>query len=150
MPYYPPSSSGSSIGYVLRASTNIDGANNLSDSTTYYIGTSQAGNFSTTTSRAATRLYIPKAGTIKTAYGAITISGTLSSGEDSTVAIRLNDTSNTNISTTVETSATSNAFSNNGLSIAVAAGDYIDILFITPVFATDPGGATLSCSVYIE
>jgi hypothetical protein len=139
-------------GYVL-THRNISGAATPSpaDATTYYI-TQRGGGaaFANTTSDAGTRIYIPKSGTIKTAYGTVSVDGTLSSGEDSTISIRLNDTTSTNVSTTVETNGTTNSFSNTNLSIAVAAGDFIDVLFTTPTWATNPTGVYLTISLFIE
>jgi len=135
------------IGYVLRQTAN--GSFAPADATTYYVSSTRLATLPTT-SGGSTRLYIPKAGTIKAAYGTINVAGTLSSGEDSTVAIRLNDTTNTNISTTVETNATNNAFSNSSLSINVAAGDFIDILLITPTWTTNPTSVDMAVSIYIE
>jgi hypothetical protein len=147
MPLTQPPTSSLTIGYVVTQQSN--GSQSPADATTYYVSSTRQTQLNTS-SGGGTRIYIPKAGTIKAAYGSIAVAGTLSSGEDSTIAIRLNDTSNTNVSTTVETNAINNAFSNTGLSIAVSAGDFIDILFITPTWTTNPTSVDLTVSIYIE
>ena len=77
------------------------------------------------------------------------VSSTLGSSENSTVSIRLNDTTNTAISSTVKCDATDTNFSNTGLSIAVAAGDYINIIIATPAWVTNPLTVFLNASILI-
>ncbi len=117
------------------------------DSTTYYIlnGGAPATFISTNA-----RFWIPRAGTITGCAGAISTTGTLGTAEGTTIAIRLNDTSNTNVTTSLATNTTLNTFSNTGLSTAVAAGDFISFMFITPAWATNPTNLIFSLSVAIS
>jgi hypothetical protein len=96
----------------------------------------------------ARRLYIPKAGTITGAYifGYSTVDG---SAENISVYIRLNNTTDTLIET-VGASSGARLFDNAALSIAVVAGDYIEIKMVCPTWATNPTYLRLSGSVYIE
>jgi hypothetical protein len=53
----------------------------------------------------------------------------------------------------VQTVGLSNAhrvFSNTGLSIAVVAGDYIELKEIQPTWATNPANVRRSATIYIE
>ena len=139
-------------GYTLTwyAGSSAGGSGTPADSTTYYLRTNGIPTIGATASTIFTRLAIPKTGTIKAVYGIVEVLGTLSSGENATVAIRLNDTTTTNITTTVETNAIYNNFGAGNASIAVTAGDFIDVLFITPTWVTDPTTVRISATVYIE
>ncbi len=108
----------------------------FADSTTYNLVIFGSGAVSA--SSAGTRTYIPKACTLTVFYGFATRTGTAST-ESITVAIRLNDTSNTNITTSLNIGpATSTAFSNTGLGLSLAQGDFIDVIVIVPSMATNP------------
>lgn len=107
---------------------------NPTDGSAYYIGAwhgSPAG-----TSGASRRLYIPRAGTI-TAID-IYITCTTGSSETSTVYIRKNDTTDTSVSTAIALNASPYHELVTGLSISVAAGDYIELKWVTPTWSTNP------------
>jgi len=135
-----------SRGYTLYMSTS---SGNPADSTTYYWAQGIGFILNTVTTIANSQLQIPVTGTITKAYGVITVGGTLGSASNSTVRIRLNNTTNTDVSTTVTTNAASNTFSNTALSIAVTAGDYINIQFVGPAWATNPTTVRGSITVYV-
>jgi len=118
------------------------------DSTTYYIGSSLTVSVSTT--NAIQRVYIAKTGTVKAIYINAQVAGTLGSGESSTMAFRLNDTTDTTISSAVTHSAVAAVFSNTGLSIAVTAGDYFEIKWTTPAWVTNPTNVRHHITVYVE
>lgn len=134
-------------GLIYEISSN---ANSPIDGATYFISQSITFIGTTTSGSAGTRYYIVQTGTIKTCYGAITVQGTLGSNENCTIALRLNNTTDTNVTTTLQLTAASNAFNNSGLSIAVAAGDYFEVKFIGPTWATNPTTVAISLSVYIQ
>lgn len=118
------------------------------DSTTYYMAYT---TWSTTVAGATNgRLWLPKGGTITAAYGSVTVAGTPGSTENVTVAIRLNDTTNTNITTTLQTTTGLIPFNNSALSISVSAGDYIHFMVITPAWVTNPTTMTFVCTAYIS
>lgn len=135
-------------GYVLTRTSQL-GTSSPADGIVRYISPEATLAVGATASDIFSRIYIPKTGIIKAAYGAMQVTGTLSSGEDSTVAIRLNDTTSTTVSSTVETSAAFNPFSNNSLNIAVAAGDFIDVVYTAPTWATNPTGVHITVSILI-
>lgn len=118
---------------------NIKTSNsNPADSTTYYLSNGRALGDFTTSGTSATRIYIPQSGIIVRCYGLFTVGGTLGSAQNCTVGIRLNDTTDTNVTTTFQLTATDNTFSNTGLSISVSAGDFIEFFFTGPAWTTNP------------
>jgi hypothetical protein len=134
---------GVSLGYALTATS----ANNTpADATTYYFGSHPGTAFATTASRR--RVYIPRAGTVKRIDLFFTF--VAGSNEQSTMSFRLNDTSDTAITTTLDLSTNPVAVANSGLSIAVAAGDFFEIKWVTPTWATNPTAVSLTAQVWIE
>lgn len=132
-------------GYTLQGQfvgTNVSPA----DATTYYSGSFSGQTLNTVA--AVRRVYIPKSGTIK---GASLFSNfVVGSNENSTCYIRLNNTSDTAISTTLDFSSAPLVVNNTGLSITVSAGDYIEIKWVTPTWATNPTTFNMGWIIYIE
>jgi len=115
------------------------------DATDYYVG-SQADVWATYPG--PRRVYIPKSGTITAAYIAW-YSVTAGTNENVSVYVRLNNTTDY----LVETVGVSNSyrlFDNAALSIAVVAGDYIEIKMVCPTWSTNPSTVSLGGVVYIE
>ena len=134
---------GGGLGYVLPVfTTNVT---SVADLATLYFG-----NYAFTAQATADicRVYIPKAGTIKVASINV-FSGTVGSNENVSLYIRLNGSTDTLIQT--RGMGVANAlFSNTGLSIAVSAGDYIEIKMVCPTWATNPAAFRFGGSIYIE
>lgn len=122
--------------------------NPASGGSIYYFGSIYAK--ATDTNAGIARVYIPKTGTIKAAYIFFAIAGTLGSSEPFTMAIRLNNSTDTTISSAVTATATANAFSNTSMSLAVVAGDYFEIKLTTPTWGTPPTTVRPTVQVYIE
>lgn len=122
---------------------------NPADATTYFLAMSQAMTTYTASGNADTRLYIPITGTITKCYGTATVSGTLGSAGSSTVAIRLNNSSDTTVTSSLSMTTADNAFSNAGLSISVTAGDYIEFKVTTPTWATNPLAVRMAITVLV-
>lgn len=101
-----------------------------------------------TTTAATSQIFIRKAGTIKVAE-VYCFSGTAGTNEAWSANVRLNNTTDTLIQT-VSTSATVRTFTNSALSIAVAAGDYVEIKFVNPTWATNPLTTVFAGYLYIE
>ncbi len=134
------------IGYAIPSTATLPAP---ADATTYYFGA--AGFVPNTTAGTYFRVYIPKAGTIKSIYITFVNGGTVGSSETSTVNFRLNNTTDTVISSSVKLDATTQVFSNTSLSIAVAAGDYYEYKWTTPTWVTNPSSSVVSYAVvYIE
>ena len=138
------------VDYVGRQGYNLQfsaASFNAGDATTYYIG----GNYQDASTTAnLVRIYIPKSGTIKYANFFIHVNSTLGSAETSTVSIRINNTTDVTLSSSVTCSAETQNFSNNALSTAVVQGDYLEIKWVTPTFATNPQQLRISGSIYVE
>lgn len=135
---------GTTPGYALFLGT---GSTSPNDSTAYYFGA--LSSLAATVSSGVRRVYIPKTGTIKVAQFTWFGSSAAGSGENLTLEIRLNNTTNTTIATIGDTNAYK-YFSNTGLSISVSQGDYIEITFTGPAWATNPTGVVIGGHVYIE
>ncbi len=115
------------------------------DATTYYFIPTGLS----TTITAVSKIYIPITGTITIAYGSISVRGTLGSAQNTTIALRLNDTTNTNVTTTLSTSSAVVAFNNTSLGMAVSAGDFVSVIMITPTWVTNPTNMDFQMSFYM-
>lgn len=131
-------------GYALQFAA---GQFNPADATVYYTGINPQSSGSTA---AVNRIYIPRAGTITAAYVVFDNSGTLGTTETSTVAIRVNNTTDNTISAAVTNDARPTVFSNTSLNIAVSAGDYIELKWTAPTWATNPTAVRIQAIVNIQ
>lgn len=94
------------------------------------------------------KVYIPKSGTIKRAQ-IYCYSGTAGTNQAWSLYVRLNNTTDTLIST-LSVATNERVFSNSGLSISVVAGDYIEIKSINPTWSTNPATTIFGGYIYIE
>jgi hypothetical protein len=94
------------------------------------------------------KVYIPKTGTITRAQ-IYTYSGTAGSNEAWSLYVRLNDTTNTLIET-ISAATNERIFNNEALSIAVTAGEYIEIRSIQPTWGTNPATTIYGGYLWIE
>jgi len=134
-------------GYTNSAIITIPTALSISptDATIYYhgsLGILDTGDIN--------RVYILRAGTVTRIDIFMLVLGTLGSTETSTMAFRLNNSTDTTISSAVTADAIRSTFNNTALSIAVAAGDYFELKWTTPTWATNPTVLYHMASVYIE
>jgi len=97
---------------------------------------------------ATSKVYIPRAGTIKRAE-IYCYSGTAGTNQAWSGYVRLNNATDTLIAT-LSVATNERVFSNSSLSIAVVAGDYIEIKFINPTWATNPLTTIFGGYIYIE
>lgn len=132
------------IGYTLQASSSNQ---NPGDASNIYFGPNAASAGGTAN---VNRLYIPKAGTIKAAYIIFHNSSTLATTETSSIYVRLNNTTDTLISSGIDNSGAFQALNNTSLSISVVAGDYIEFKWITPTWVINPLAVRISGTIYIE
>lgn len=141
----PQGDPGANIGYVL---TGYHAALSPADSTTYYWG----NLFTSQPSINAVReqIYIPKTGTIKR----IDMRWNYTNGTpgfNTEVYIRLNNTTDTPVTTTLDLSNSPTVVSKSDLAIAVVAGDYIELKYVTPAWTpTNPTAVACSATLYIE
>ena len=145
----------SATGSTASSSYNFQVATGTSQSpiasTTYYLAqitTAVAGSQGgwRTTLAGESRLYIPKTGTITSIIGSFSL-GSPGTSENTTLQLRLNNTTNTILSSTLNFSTTV-PLSFTGLSIAVTAGDYISLQLVTPAWVTAPLSVTFSCTIF--
>ena len=115
------------------------------DATTYY-----AGNWWSTTTANAQQAVIPITGSIVRIDIIIVNVGTLGTSETSTIYFRLNNTTDTTISSSITTNQVSKVFSNSSLNISVTAGDTFEIKWITPTWVTNPTSVTFNALIYIK
>jgi hypothetical protein len=131
--------------YALQASHSIL---NPLDATTYYIG-SGFGNVADTAADKK-RVYILKPGNITKVslfFSNATANGTT---ETSSISLRLNNTTDTLLSSAVDNSG---SFASNvtlGTPITVVAGDYFELKWVTPTWATNPQGLRLAAVINID
>lgn len=116
------------------------------DATIYY---SASPGASSSTSANGGRVKIAQSGTITACYVTAQSSGTVGTTETSTLSIRLNNTTDTTVSSAVVLDTGVHDYSNTSLSIAVAAGDYIQLKLLTPTWATNPGFIAVSATIRI-
>lgn len=133
---------GGGLGYVInvQALTSSPG-----DNATVYFGMLPKAP---TTTANISRVYIPKAGTIKRAE-IWTYSGTAGTNESWSLYVRLNNTSDTLIAT-LAVNTKDRRFYNDALNIAVSVCDYIEIKGVQPAWATNPLTTIYGGYVYIE
>jgi hypothetical protein len=115
------------------------------DTTPFYFGTKPAA---ITTTAGQNKIYIRKPGTLKIAE-IYTYAGTAGTAEAVSMYVRVNNTTDYLIST-LSVSANERVFTNSALSIPLAAGDYIEIKCVPPVWATNPLTFITCGYVYIE
>jgi hypothetical protein len=129
-------------GYTLQAHSGSTAPNNI---TTYYFGS----RFDSAMEGGAAhcRIYIPTAGTIRKAL--VHFNQNAGTSETSSIYIRLNNSSETLISAALTNDGADTTASNNTLNIPVAAGDYLEIKWVTPTWVTQPTGVYASVVVYI-
>lgn len=137
---------GSGNGYTLSFFGNTQSS--PADATTYYFGNAPAAAIDTNATWY--RIYVPKTGTIKEVRGNLHTGGTSGSSESSSIYVRINNTTDLTITTSLTTNSVSNPFSATGLSQAVTAGDYLEIKWVTPTWTTNPTNIRGSAVVYIE
>ncbi len=94
------------------------------------------------------KVYIPRAGVIKRAE-IYCYSGTAGTNQAWSGYIRLNNTTDTLIAT-LSLATSERVFSNSSLAISVVAGDYFEIKFINPTWATNPLTTIFGGYIYIE
>jgi len=130
------------IGYTLSVQALTSSP---TDAQTVYFGQLPKAPITTA---AVSRIYIRKAGTIKMA-NVFCYSGTAGTAEAWSLYIRLNNSTDTLIET-IAAAASERTFDNSSLSIAVVAGDYIEIKSIQPTWATNPLTTIYGGYIYIE
>jgi len=115
------------------------------DAQTVYFGTLPKAPV---TAAGTSKVYIRRDGTIKAAQIYV-YSGTAGSNQAWSLYIRKNYTTDTLIST-LSVNTNERVFSNTGLSIPVAAGDYVEIKGVQPTWTTNPATTIYGGYIYVE
>jgi hypothetical protein len=118
----------------------------LDTNTSYFV---PGSNFQTgsVTFHFSGRVVITQPVTITKVYGAATVITLLGTSENGTLFINVNDTTTTNITTTLKLDAAEVPFSNTSLSISLVAGDYFSLGFTGPTWVTNPNGVAIAMVV---
>jgi len=130
------SSSAPSAGSSYYQCINTYTGNPLDGITYYFSPGTQFTNSSTVTG--LEKFMTPIACTLTKFRGVFTVAGTLGSSQNCTLFIRVNNSSNTDVSTTIQLTSSSVTVTNTGLSISLSAGDYISFGFTGPTWTTNP------------
>jgi len=136
---------GASLAFQI---TQTSGSN-PADGVTYFM-TNQSLLTLFTASTSQCRQYMPMAGTINKCYGNVRVDGTLGSAQNVTIALRLNNTSNSNVTTTLQLTSANQTFNTTSLGLSVVAGDYIEVIIICPTWTTNPTTVSLSLTYLVE
>jgi len=118
------------------------------DASTYYCGSTPTQGPQTTGGRAP--VVVPASGTITAASVTVRVAGTLGTTETFTVSVRLNNSTDTILSSSAQANATVQTFSNLALSIAVTAGAELELKVVFPTWATNPTTLHMAGVVFIE
>ena len=130
------------IGYVLHA---LCAPSSPADGTTYYLGSTWGLVLVTTAG--LQRIYIPRSGTV-TRVDITTVNVTNNgSSETSSIYLRLNSATDTLLTSSFRSD--NQYFNITGLSVAVTAGDFIEIKWVSPTWATNPVGLIISAQIYV-
>ena len=112
------------------ATTNISPA----DSSTYFFG----NHLQAIVVANRTKIFFDYTCKIIEANVSVGVFGTLASAETSTLSLRLNDTSDTEISALVQHDTVFELFNSGAISIAIVDGDYVEFKIVNPVWVTNP------------
>lgn len=134
---------GSGMGYAIGLTALLLSA--MTDLAGYYFG--NVGIAPGTVSDVA-RVYVPKAGRIKAVF-VFWRAGTAGTSETINFYLRKNGTTDYFIASISDASAVK-VFSNVALDVEMAQGDYFEIKFVCPAWATNPAAVRLSGNVYLE
>jgi len=145
LPTWQAASGGAASSYTSQSA----GTASPADGITYYIATSTTIT-TFTASNNSSRFYVTSAGTINKMYGNLNVAGTLGTTENATLALRLNNTSNTNVTTTLQFNAVNTTFNNTTLGLSVTAGDFIEVILISPTWATNPTTVKINLTFLVE
>ena len=128
--------------YVLNLAS---GSHNPVDAQTVYFGNVSPGS----TTADIYDIPIPLAGKVIAAYLEAGVGGTLGTTENTTVSVRLNNTTDLTISAAVQLTAARQQYS-AVLDQAVVAGDRLQLKVAHPTFATNPTNVIYSVGVVIR
>lgn len=133
-----------SKGYVLFANSAIFSP---TDATAYYFGS--LWTYAPTNSDGAQKVFIPVSGVLDRVDISVTIITTYGSTELSSIYLRKNGTTDYLLSSVFNLSGNA-AVNKTGLTVSVTAGDYVEIKWITPTWATNPAGLLVNATIHVS
>lgn len=133
-------------GYTLGPIALSTATGNPLDATDYYFGFPAVNTLVSTADNH--RIYFRKNCTIAIAEFNWFASGVVGTNENTSLNIRLNNTTDTLVAT-VGTTAALKTFSNTALAISITSGDYIEMKLSCPTWATNPTTVAMSGYLYI-
>lgn len=95
------------------------------------------------------RIYIPKSGTVKR-IDVFFASSAIGTAENTSLYFRLNNTTDTAISTTIDLSSQFVTVSNASLNIAVNAGDFFELKHVGVTKVSQATSTNVNATIYIE
>ena len=117
------------------------------DGATYFIG--MVATITGATSSGPLRVVIPRAGTITKIKLHVGVGSTLGTTEAITFNFRLNNTTDTLITSAAQADTAAQDYTAT-VSIAVVEGDYFEIKMTAPTWVTNPTGFSVNGSIYIQ
>lgn len=134
--------------YALQASQSV--GISPANATAYFFGALNTNfNSLNTSAGAAGRLNFPRAGTVN--YVSICIAcGVVGTSETSSLYLRINNTTDYLISSSVVANGFNNLFQNTALGVTVSAGDYAHFKWVTPTWATKPTSVSASAQILVD
>lgn len=123
--------------YTIQSqATNTVGTGTPSNATTYYWGWNMFNQNNTTEGKFIMR--VPISGTITSIRYEQGVYGTLGTSETSSLWIRVNNTTDLLVSSSIVCNAVNSNYVSGVLSQAVSAGDYLEVKWTTPTWVTKP------------
>lgn len=122
-------------------------AGNPADAATYWYG-GAFRNLVAITAAGQNRIYFRRACTI--AKIDQTIVYTAGTSENVSISLRLNDTTDTALTTTLDLSGAGPQYLSHTISVAIAVGDFIELKWVSPTWVTNPTSITVFGTIYAE
>lgn len=110
------------------------------------------GNMAAETGVAAIApIYMQRCRIFRVDYSVYSFGMEVPSGETATVSVRVNDTTDYTVSSSVAfDNDPFELFSNTAMNVPIAEGDYIEFKTVYPTWTTNPTSVLLSATVHIE
>jgi hypothetical protein len=138
----------SQSGYTMQFVLATTGSNPAA-STIYRLGAPVRTQLNTITGR--TRIYVPRPGKVRHAHIYIRTNGTLASAGTSTLSLNKNSSIGETLATSTTAGSSADAvISSTAVSMSVVQGDFLEMVWTTPAWATLPTAVEANGIIYIE
>lgn len=132
--------------YTLRGEASA--SNSPSASSTYYYG--ELGAWAIIGTIDNLKTIIPRSGTITRVDSHFLTQGTLSSAQNSSLYIRVNNTTDYLVSNAIQTNILNSFVTNSSLNIPVNVGDFINFKWVTPAWTKLPTTVRINSNVLVD